>query len=112
MDGRWRGGGDGDGDNLPFNPRLDRVSEEELLLPELGFEEAAVLCNFFGKTIGGPSVFRSGEVNRRKERRRPSHHLARWALGVASPRPWPGGIWGYGWPPQSPFWLRGSSAKI
>ena len=52
MDGRWRGGGDGDGDDLPFNPRPDRVPEQELLVPELGFEEAAALCIFSGKIIG------------------------------------------------------------
>ena len=57
MDGRWRGDGDGNGDDLPFNPRPDRVPEQELLVPELGFEEAAALCIFSGKTIGGSGVF-------------------------------------------------------
>ena len=66
MDGRWRGGGDGDGDDLPFNPHPGRVPEQELLVPELGFEEAVALCIFFGKMIGGSGVFRSDEVNRRK----------------------------------------------
>ena len=64
MDGRWRGDGDGDGDNLPFNPRPDRVQEQELLVPKIGFEVAAALCIFFGKTIDGSGVFRSNEVNR------------------------------------------------
>ena len=78
MDGRWRGGGDGDGDDLPFNPRPDKVPEQELLVPKLGFEEAAALCIFSGKTIGGSGVFRSKGINRRK--------------GVASrATTWPGG---------------------
>ena len=62
MDGRRRG----DGDDLPFNPRPGRVPEKELLLPELGFEEAAALCIFSGKRIGGSGIFKSKEVNRRK----------------------------------------------
>ena len=66
MDGRWRGNDNGDGDDLPFNPRPDRMPEQEHLVPELGFEEAAALCIFSGKTIGGSSVFRSKGVNRRK----------------------------------------------
>ena len=55
MDGRWRGDGDGDGDgdDLPFNPHPDRVPEQELLVPEIGFEVAAVLCNFSGKNDRG-----------------------------------------------------------
>ena len=77
MDGRWRDDGDGDGDDLPFNPRPDRVPEHELLVPEIGFEVAAAFCIFSGKTIGGFDVFRSNEVNRRNARRQPSHHLAR-----------------------------------
>ena len=56
MDGRWRGGGDGDGGDLPFNPRPGRVPEQELLLTKLGFEEAAALCIFSGKTIGALAV--------------------------------------------------------
>ena len=74
MDGRWRGDGDGDGDgdDLPFNPRPDRVLEQKLLVPELGFEVAAALCIFSRKTIRGSGVFRSKEVNRRREHRRPS----------------------------------------
>ena len=80
MDGRWRG--DGDGDDLPFNPRPNRVPEQELLVPELGFEEAAALCIFSGKTIAGSGIFRSDEVNKRKGRRQPSHHLARWDPGA------------------------------
>ena len=49
MDGRWRGGGDGDGDDLPSNPHPGKVPEEELLLPEIGFAEAAALWNSPGK---------------------------------------------------------------
>ena len=82
MNGRWRGGGDGNGDDFPFNPRPGRVLEQELLVPELGFEEAAALWNFSGKTIGGSGVFRSGEINRRKEHRRLSHQVARWGPGT------------------------------
>ena len=52
MDGRWRGGRDGNGDDLPFNPHPDRVPEQELLVSELGFEEAAALCIFSGKRLG------------------------------------------------------------
>ena len=59
MDGRWRGDGDGVGDDLPFDPCPGRVPEKELLVPEFGFEEATALCNFSGKTIGGSGVFRS-----------------------------------------------------
>ena len=70
--------------------------------PELGFEVAAALCIFSGKTIGGSGVFRSKGVNRRKGRRQPCHHLARWDPGAACPGPRPGGIWGCGWPPQPP----------
>ena len=43
MNGRWRGAGDGDGDDLPFNPCPGRVPEQELLFPELRFEVAAAL---------------------------------------------------------------------
>ena len=57
MDGRCRGGGDGDGDDLPFNSCPDRVPEQELLLPELGFEEATALSNFSRKTIGASGIF-------------------------------------------------------
>ena len=53
MDGRWGGGGDGDGDDLPFNPCPGRVPKQELLVPELGFEEAAALCIFFWKNDRG-----------------------------------------------------------
>ena len=103
MDGRWRDDGDGDGDDLPFNPRPGRVPEHELLLPELGFELAAALYIFSGKTIGGSGVFRSKEVNRRKEHRRSSHQVARWAPGAAQPGPRPGGTWELWVPPQLPF---------
>ena len=61
MDGRWRGGGDGDGDgdDLPFNPRPGRVPEQELLTPELGFEEPAALWRLSGIIDELPGVFRS-----------------------------------------------------
>ena len=49
--GRWRGGGDGDGDDLPFNPHPGRVPEQELLVPELGFE-VAVLYLFWKNDRG------------------------------------------------------------
>ena len=91
MDGRWRGDGDGDGDALPFNPHPGRVPEQELLLPELGFEEAAMLRNFSAKTIGGSGFFRSGEISRRKERRRPSLQVARWSPGATQTGSRPGG---------------------
>ena len=92
IDGRWRGDGDGDGDDLPFNPRPDRVPEQELLVPEIGFEVAAALCIFSGKTIGASGVFRSKGINRRNGHRHPSHHLARWDPGAAWPGPWSGGV--------------------
>ena len=39
-------------------PRPDRVPEQELLSPELGFSMAAELRCISGKMVGGSSVFR------------------------------------------------------
>ena len=56
MDGRWRGDGDDDGDDLASNPRPGRVPEQELMNPELGFLVSAELCIVFGKILRGFSV--------------------------------------------------------
>ena len=94
-----------------INPRPDRVPEQDLLTPELGFLVAAELRCVSGENLQCSDVFSSGENIQAKRRREAVDEAARWGPRAAKSGTRLGVSWGLWAPPDLSFWLQGFLAK-
>jgi hypothetical protein len=111
MDGRWRGIGGYDGDDL-LQFTVSAGCQSGVSDPEIGFSMAAEFWMSSGKLVEPPCVFRSRALSSPEgsawgwPRRRPhvaarpwAHRAATWCARLVAPL-------------RLVFWLRGSSVKI